>query len=70
MVGAKYQSIVGNVNQIFFALGTGVVSGNFNCFSVTSLMEHRTYCTDRLLEMNIRLLKYNGFFGERETVAD
>ena len=39
MVGAKYQSIVGNVNQIFFALGTGVVSGNFNCFSVTKLID-------------------------------
>ena len=26
IVGAKYQSLVGNLNQIFFALGTGVVS--------------------------------------------
>ena len=26
MVGAKYQSVVGNVNQIFFAFGTGIVS--------------------------------------------
>jgi SP family xylose:H+ symportor-like MFS transporter len=25
MVGAKYQAVVGNINQVFFALGTGVV---------------------------------------------
>ena len=26
IVGARYQTLAGNLNQIFFALGTGVVS--------------------------------------------
>ena len=29
IVGARYQSLVGNWNQIFFALGTGVVSFHY-----------------------------------------
>lgn len=34
IVGAKYQSLVGNWNQIFFALGTGVVSSKNEIFQL------------------------------------
>lgn len=44
MVGAKYQSVVGNVNQIFFALGTGIVSSiPYSCVYVLKILSQRIF---------------------------
>ena len=47
IVGAKYQSLVGNWNQIFFALGTGVVSLPLetHCLKITRKKSHLNFST-------------------------